>query len=227
VILELNADTVRKAKAEGEPIIYGDITSKIPLIASGIDNARLIVFAISDPAATRIGLKLAHSFNPGIYSIIRTRYLNEIDELLALGANEVIPEEFETSVEIFSRVLDRLHVPRNVIEAEIKLIRSGAYRMLRTLPGSASPVESLSSILASGTTSTFLIRPGTMADGKCLKALKLRSETGATIIAVVRDDVPTLGPPLELQLRAGDVLVMIGSHAAMTSAFKFLETKMI
>lgn len=52
---------------------------------------------------------------------------------LALGANEVIPEEFETSVEIFSRVLHKYNFPSNVIMDMVDKVRSGSYTALRSM----------------------------------------------------------------------------------------------
>ncbi|MDW7760442.1 MAG: hypothetical protein SCM96_07375 [Acidobacteriota bacterium] len=37
--------------------------------------------------------------------------------VVVLGADDVVPEEFETSIEIFTRILDRFHIPQNVIDA--------------------------------------------------------------------------------------------------------------
>jgi len=48
---------------------------------------------------------VARRANPGLFILVRTRYVVDVDDLIALGANAVIPEEFETSVEIFSRAL--------------------------------------------------------------------------------------------------------------------------
>ncbi|MBI5188245.1 MAG: cation:proton antiporter, partial [Nitrospirae bacterium] len=53
VVLEMNSDTVREMKKKGEPIYYGDGTSKEILHKLGIEKARLLVVAISDPASTR------------------------------------------------------------------------------------------------------------------------------------------------------------------------------
>jgi CPA2 family monovalent cation:H+ antiporter-2 len=97
VILELNPVTVRDATAKGEPIIFGDVSSRTILKEAKIDKARAIVFAISDPATTRRGVRAAREMNRELFIIVRTRYASEIDELYKLGANEVIPEEFETS----------------------------------------------------------------------------------------------------------------------------------
>jgi len=56
------------------------------------------------PSTRRI-TGITRRLNPKVHLIVRTRYLQEIEPLYELGANEVIPEEFETSVEIFTRVL--------------------------------------------------------------------------------------------------------------------------
>ena len=122
IVIEMNPETVKKEKAKGENIIYGDITKEQILNQANIKNANTIVFAISDPASLRRGLNLVKKINPSIYSIVRTRFASDIDDLLNLGADEAIPEEFETSIQIFSIVLKRFHVPLNVIMQQVNLL---------------------------------------------------------------------------------------------------------
>src|SRR5206468_9273970 len=102
---ELNTQTVSQARSRGEPAISGDATREEILRALGIERARMLVAAISSPAATRRMVRVARWLNPGVHIIARTRYVVEIPELLRLAANDVIPEEFETSIGIFARVL--------------------------------------------------------------------------------------------------------------------------
>ena len=136
----MNSDTVREMKKKGDPIYYGDGSSKEILHKIGIERARLLVIAISDPVSTRRIVAIARSENPDLYILVRTRYLIEVDDLKALGADEVIPEEFETSIEIFSRVLHRYNFPGNVILDMVEKIRSDSYTALRNveLPKQAS-----------------------------------------------------------------------------------------
>lgn len=129
-IIEMNPETVREEKAKGEPIYYGDATQEAVLGRADIKDARVAVVAISDPAATRRIVELVRKLSPGIYVIVRTRFLQEVKTLHGLGADEVIPEEFETSVEIFARVLEKYLVPRDEIEKYIDEIRSEDYDML-------------------------------------------------------------------------------------------------
>ncbi|MCV4600561.1 NAD-binding protein, partial [Escherichia coli] len=86
-------------------INYGDATRREVLLHAGIEKAWSLVLAMSDPDAARRTVRQARILNDSVHIIVRTRYVAEITELYALGANEVIPEEFETSIEIFSRVL--------------------------------------------------------------------------------------------------------------------------
>src|SRR5690606_12401856 len=60
-----------------------------------------------------------------------TRYVYEIEHLLEIGANEVIPEEFETSLEILARTLHEYQISRRVADQAILNFRTGAYKALR------------------------------------------------------------------------------------------------
>src|SRR6266566_3524988 len=120
--------TVRQARARGEPAFYGDATREEILRALGAERARMLVVAISDPAATRRMVRVARALNPRMHIIARTRYVVEIPELARLGADDVIPEEFETSIEIFARVLAHYNVPRDEIERLVTDVRSSHYQ---------------------------------------------------------------------------------------------------
>ena len=81
--------------------------------------------AISDDAAARRIVTTAHALNPAAHIVVRTRHVAEVEPLYRAGANEVIPEEFETSIEIFTRVLMEYLVPHEEIERFIAEATSG------------------------------------------------------------------------------------------------------
>lgn len=222
VIIELNPDTVRRALQEGEPMIFGDISSREVLDAAGMEQAKLVVFAISDPTAIKAGVRTAREMNEEVHIIIRARFVSEIDELYKLGANQVIPEEFETSIEIFARVLEEFRIPRNIINAQIKIIRSESYGMLRGVAKTRRSMEKIDELLKAGTAETFLVHGDCPAAGKSLRDLELRQKTGATIIAVVRGEKSVTSPSPDFKIREGDTLVLVASHADMDRAFNFL-----
>ena len=128
------------------------------------------------PVATRRIVALARQSNPHVPIIVRTRYVAEMDDLRRLGATEVIPEEFETSVEIFARVLRRLRVPRNVIALQVDLIRQQGYSMLRGLELPRQTLDQLGDILAATTTESFMV-PRVVADGRAFDPRPATAQT--------------------------------------------------
>lgn len=222
-ILDMDPNLVRWAKAAGEPISFGDGTRPEVLQKTAIGQARILVIAISDPTATVRVVSQARRLRPDLYIIVRTRYVAEIDHLYRLGANQVIPEEFETSVEIFARVLQEYHIPRNVISLQVDLIRKEHYGALRGHHLEGKRLDALSQLLAGTTTDTVLILEGSPAVGKSLEELQLRSRSGVTVVAAVRDGTSIHNLAPEFQLKAGDILVLLGDHKALDQATQILS----
>lgn len=221
-ILELNGDTVRRGRREGLPILYGDAARRDVLEAAGIEHAGIVVFVISDPWAQERSVRLCRRMNPGVEILVRTRRLEDIDRLRAAGADQVIAEELETTVELFTRTLAHYHVPRNVIRAQSRILRGESYRMLRTLPEQPEVSEAVLEALEAGTTDVFQVTTGSAAAGRNLRELDLRGRTGVTVIAVVRGETSWTNPSPDRNLEPGDCLVLVGSHEEIDRAFRTL-----
>lgn len=222
-VLEMDPDLVRSAKAAGEPISFGDGTRPEILQQLGIQQARVLVIAISDPTATARLVFQARRLRADLYIIVRTRYVAEIDHLYRLGANQVIPEEFETSVEIFAHVLQEYHVPRNVISLQVDLIRKEHYGTLRGIRLQGKQLDALSQFLVGTTSDIFSIVEESPAVGKSLEEINLPSKSGVSVIAVVRDgkSYPSVGN--DFKLAAGDMLILLGGHKALDDAAQMLN----
>lgn len=224
VVLEMNSDTVRKMKKRGEPIYYGDGTSKEILYRLNVTKARMLVIAISDPISTRSIVAIARKENPDLYIIVRTRYVAEVDDLKKLGANEVIPEEFETSVEIFSRVLHHYHIPRNVINDHIEDIRKDNYKVLRSVELPRKHLADRFELLEDLETETYMIKETSKVVGHSIKDLRFRTETGVMIIAIQRGEKIHQNPSPDFVFKTGDVLLMIGKKEDINRAIEYLES---
>lgn len=227
-ILDLNADVVREAKEKGEKINFGDATRREVLNHAGIEQANALVLAMSDPQAARSTVKQARQTNKNLHIIVRTRYTSEIEELLELGADEVIPEEFETSIEIFSRVLLRYGVDRHTIESQIEKIRRQGYEMLRSSSSTQRiQMANLKAALHEATTETIKLNETSPVVGKNLGELNLRGQSGATLIAVVRGDETKISPGASYKLQAGDILVLFGKPEKIERAIRILQPEEI
>src|SRR5262249_32972709 len=210
-ILELNADKVRGAAREGEPIVYGDSTSREILKKVGIRSARAMVVAISDPAATQRTVQLARGMAPNLPILVRTQYVTEIDGLYRLGADEVIPEEFEASVEVCNRVLRRVGIPGNLITKEIREIREERYGMFRDRISSPAKVADLPEGILAANVEIHTLLPDAWAVGRTLRELELRAQTGASVIALMQEGEVRSSPAPDTPLLARDPVILIGS----------------
>ncbi len=223
VILDINHENVRAARREGHTAYYGDTSYAEVLRSVGITAAKVMVFAISDPVGTRRGVKIAREANPRLHIIVRTKYMAEIGDLNRLGADQVIPEEFETSVEIFSRVLREYGVPGNVIRNQIDMARLEGYSMLRGVSLTMEKMMELSALLAKSVSETYYVGAGSGAVDRSIRDLNLRKRCGVTIIAVVRGSETKTNPPPDYVIRKGDILILLGSHAEIASALELLK----
>jgi CPA2 family monovalent cation:H+ antiporter-2 len=220
LVMELNAEVVREARAQGERIIYGDATRKEVLHHIRLDYARILVLAISDPIASRHTVWLARQMNPDIHIIVRTRYMSEMSDLRELGANEVIPEEFETSIEIFSRVLREYGIARNVIQRQVTAIRSEGYQMLRVPSLPIVDMNEIAEALETASTETLFVEAASSAVGKTIGQLGLRKKTGVSIIAITREGHTEINPRPETIIRADDVFVLLGGAEQIDRAIE-------
>ncbi len=235
LVVDLDPTTLALADRDGSPRLVGDITQAFILKQAGVLRARVLVLALSDPAATRHAARVARTLAPDLFIIVRTRYVGEIDELFRLGANQVIPEEFETSIEIFTATLRHLHVPMNVIDAQVRLLREERYSLLRGMKLPTSVIEQLETILQQGTCDTFVLLQHSPAVGRTLGALGLvegawpaggappANPDGARAIALVRAGSAIPAPAPDFVLRVGDMLVLAGTHAQMDRTFHRLH----
>jgi len=222
VIIEMNPETVRIEKLKGEPIYYGDAIQEAVLEHARIKKARVLVVVISDATATRRIIEIARRLNPTLYIIARTRFLQEMKHLYELGANEVIPEEFETSVEIFTRVLGKYLIPRDEIEKFTTEVRADGYEMLRSLSKEPTSFSDLKIHLPDFEISTFRVNQESPLVGRTLAQVELRKKLGVTLLAIHRDSqiISDLGG--DTKFYANDVLVLLAPPnriAAITGLF--------
>ncbi|MCC5938750.1 MAG: cation:proton antiporter [Lunatimonas sp.] len=208
-IIEMNPETVRDEAAKGEPIVYGDASNSTVLEHVNIHKARVVVVAISNSDATKGIVLNVRSYNPHASLIVRTRYVNEIESLKQLGADEVIPEEFETSIEIFTRVLNKYLVPKRNIAAFTEDVRSHNYEMFRYASleqgtGVALDVPEINfvSVEIEKDTGPYIGLP--------IKEANLREKAKVNLVAIKRAGATETNITGDTKLKLGDIIYLVG-----------------
>jgi CPA2 family monovalent cation:H+ antiporter-2 len=216
IVVEANAAAVREARARGEKIIYGDATRSVLLQRVGIARARLVAVAITDPTATRQVVNLARSLNPTAAIVARTRYVLDVDRLQAAGANLVVAEELESTIDLVSETLRIFGIAEGAIERFASELRDEGYEMLRTPPAVA--LDPWLTELLERVSTEWLEVPASFAGEASLADLELRTRTGASVLAVDRGGATSANPPPSFAIRSGDRLLVFGGSEQVARA---------
>jgi CPA2 family monovalent cation:H+ antiporter-2 len=210
VIIEMNPTTVTEEREKGEPIFYGDASYLHVLEYAHIGEARIAVIAISDPQATRRIISTIRSVTQEVHLIVRTRFMNEVNTLHNIGADEVIPEEFETSIEIFTRVLSRYLVPQTDIHHFIQKIRSDNYDMFRSLSPNRIALDEVKEHVGQIDIATCKISEQSDWTNQSLSSLALRKRYKVNLLAIRREDEVLTQLTGDTVLQPEDVLILFG-----------------
>lgn len=226
IIVEANPETVVQEKQNGENIHYGDATFEVVLEHAGVKNARVLIIGISDSNATGKIVEIAKKLNPNICIIAKVRDLQEMKRLNSLGADEIIPEEYETSVEIFVRVLEKYLVPREDIEKLVNDVRANGYRMLRKLSGNTCGDSefNIKDGLPGVDIQVLKVEDGSSFDGKALADLNFRTKHGVTVLSVRRGSDLIYTPEGNFILHAKDACILLGKPEDLCNIRRFFES---
>ena len=223
VILELDPQMIELAKRNEEHVLYGDATDQLILQHVNVHSARVVVVAISDPLTTKKIVQAVRNFSDTTYIIVRTRYTREIQENLRIGADEVIPEEFETSIEIFTSVLKKYLVPMDEIQDFITSIRSHNYDLLlnenpdRKFSGTELHIPSME-------IAALKVQQGNnKVVGKTILESRLRSDFGITVLSIKRGGKYLRDITPEVVIEQDDILYIFGEPDKIAQLNKHLK----
>lgn len=213
VVIELNPGLCSEAEGQGFRVIQGDATRAPILEHAGIRTAKLAVMVVSDEAATVRIVQLCRYLNPTVQIIARTRFLSQIPVLQEAGADVVVPEELETSVRLFTQVLNAYMVPADEISRQVSLVRSGDYQLFRGSIQEAHLMV-LQGLDEEGLhTRAVAVREGAPVARRTLKELQLRQRHNLTVLAIRRGTRTIGNPSGDFRLEPDDRLILVGSAA--------------
>ena len=221
IIVEKNTHLTKKVANAKMPIIIGDATNDHVLEKLNLPKARALVIAVSDATATGLILTKVRQISQSLYTIVRTRYVKEIEELHAKGADEVIPEEFETSIEIFTRVMHNFLIPKREIDGFTQALRTNDYNFFQS-KATSSKTYNLPEIPEFNITTLKV----TCDSGKILKKsigeLDIRNTHGINILSIRRNGVMiNIVKPDEI-IKRNDILFVQGKLEHIDNFSKLL-----
>ncbi len=218
--VEANPVAAQEARKAGANVIWGDATRGGLLEQLGVERARLVAVAISDPVATRQVVERVRSIAPEARILARTRYVLEIDALEAAGATRVVAEELEGAIDLVAQALHELAIPEGSIARFCAELRDEGYSVLRQ-PAAVALDPWLTELLDQLSTE-WLELPENFEPNQSLADLNLRARTGVNVLAIERSGATTPSPPADWRFIGGDRLLALGNGSALERAAELL-----
>ncbi len=223
IVIELNPSSVSEMHEKGFNAIYGDASRTHILEHADIYKAKLCVIAINDPDMNPRIINLAKYLNPTIEIIVRTRYISDADKLSKAGADHVVPEEMETTVQLFTWVLNSYLIQDETAQRYVRELRSEDYQILRGSLQEAHLMV-LEGLDEEGLhTRVVQVRDDSFAANKTLAELKLRNNFAITILTIKRGNKSIGNPSGDFKIEAGDRLIMVASAENFAKAAKIFR----
>ncbi|MFA4859338.1 cation:proton antiporter [Methanoregula sp.] len=224
MVVELNPEIIRQERSTFRPnFLFGDAVQEEILEHAGIHHARTLVIVISDEEAIPRIIHTARQMAPDIHILARTRHVRQARYLLELGADEIISEEFEASLEIFTRALRNYEIPEEEIGYIIKRTKVLGKTMFTKSDDGEAELEDPNTMFHDRHIHSFHVEPGSEAEGKTLGELSLGSRFGVMEVGIRSQGKTTSHIAPTRRLQDGEVLIMFitdQTAQAMSSLFE-------
>jgi CPA2 family monovalent cation:H+ antiporter-2 len=215
--MDLDPVRVRTALAAGDAVIYGDAADDGVLKSAGLDRANAVVVTFSDTARALAIVRAVRRQRPALPILVRAQDETHLEELIAAGATEVVPETLEAALTLVSNTLHMLQVPASRVIRRVGEIRRQRYKALRSVIARDPAGRSEDTGEFREELHTVVLPPGAWSIGRTLSEIRGRGAE-VSFTAVRRDGIVGRDPDLEMTLREGDVVVLFGTPEAQEHA---------
>jgi len=198
----------REKMTAGDNVVYGDAVNEPILLKAHVDAADVVVVSVGDIIPSMAIVDKVKKINPQAFVIVRSPYVENVQQLFEVGADQVFPEKFEIAIDFFNRVLMKRLYPQKKINRMLAQIRSKNLGVFseKDMVNQPSVIDELPNVNITAIT----IEPNSFAEEKTLGETDLRKKTGVTLLALKRGDEMIEHPTLKTQFRAGDIAYVLG-----------------
>ena len=216
VLIELDYREVDRSKTAGFPVIFGDASQEVVLEAASIDGACLLLVTVPGIIAARNIVRQARQLKPSLNIVARAGGMEEMKLLRESGVYEVVQPEFEAGLELTRQALLHLKVPVSEILRFTDSVRRDLYAPLYQNNDEYKTIALAQSAATLLELSWVSLTEESPLSGRTIGELGIRSQTGVSIVGVMRNDMFIPNPGPELRLFPGDVIATIGKPEQFT-----------
>jgi CPA2 family monovalent cation:H+ antiporter-2 len=217
VIIEMDYYRVIQVKDKGFPVIYGDASQEIVLNAAGVDDACLVLVTTPSIIDNTNIVTQVRNANKTVSIVARAEGIEQMRTLHDYGVLEVVQPEFEAGLEITRQALLHLRIPPTEIQRFTDTIRRELYAPLYNTNQEYKTIVQLRHASHLLELSWIRLTPGSPFIGRSIQDLRIRSETGVSVVGVMRDGTVLPNPPVDYRFAAGDFVAIMGNTTQLTA----------
>lgn len=214
VSIVFDPEIARHRQEKGETVVYGDAFNLPILQKAHVDKAHIVVISIGKLDVLKVIIDKVRQLNKHAAIVVRTRHIEDIEALYKIGATQVIPEEFETAIDLFERVMANFLLPRKDIDTAIDQIRSDHYGIF--MEETTNTKYNISKDIPDVEIIPMEIMANASIIGKTLVESQLRQTYGITLVALKRDQKVIDHPKPTIIFAEGDVAYLLGKTEQIT-----------
>lgn len=128
VAFDTDPKRVAQGRADGHPVLYGDISDAGLLSAAHVERAALVIMTVDDHANALRNVSVLRSCCPHVRIIARARDLESSSLLINAGATHAYPEAIEASLRLGATALRMLSIPTDDIDSMLQNVRDCDYK---------------------------------------------------------------------------------------------------
>lgn len=211
VAIELNQNQVEQCKAAGIPIIYGDASHPVVLEAAKISEAQLLLITTPDVVTARAIVEHVHRNYPHLHIVARAEGIEQMQALHNLGVYEVVQPHFEAGLEITRQALLHLSIPAAEIDHFTDAVRQELYAPLYAAQPDYQTLAQLRAAQRLIQVTWLTLSTDSPLVGHTIEELHIRTRTGASVVAVMREGVLIPNPEPDCRFAAGDRVAVLGN----------------
>lgn len=223
LVIDAEASRITQVAKLGVPTLFGDAANSEILKHAGLERARALVVTVPDEATAEAVVATARPLAPNLPIIARAGTQQGVLRLAKMGAEDVIHPELEGGLEIVRHTLLRLGLPPIEVQKYTDIVRQEHYDIEISSTAEYELMEQLLHAFRGMEIIWHELGPSNQVIGKTLAEASIRDRTGASIIAIKRNNEIMANPKSALVFAPGDLIGLIGDEEQVVTAKKHLQ----
>src|ERR671916_2113707 len=211
VVVDLNPGRADAARESELPVIYGDAAAEPVLEAAGVREARLVLVTVPDAIGARLVVERVRALKPGVHIVVRSTSVEQLEDLSRLGVYEAVQPELEAGLELGRQALVHLGIGAGEIQRFSDQVRQELYAPITDRSTSGELLSRLRRASEMIETDWIELPEDSPLAGKKIGDIEVRTRTGASIVAIVREESVIANPGPEVAIAPGDTVGVLGT----------------